>query len=105
MIGPMVNVLVVAVFTIFILVGREDLRDRLIKLVAGGRRLNLMTRALDETTQRINKYLLLQLVVNAIYGLLVGVALHFIGVPTLHYGGWWPPCCASYPISDHPWPP
>ena len=54
--GPLANVAVVAVFTIFILIGREDLRDRFIKL-AGGRRLNTMTRVMDETTQRINRYL------------------------------------------------
>ncbi len=78
--GPLANVAVVAVFTIFILVGREDLRDRFIKL-AGGRRLNTMTRAMDETTQRINRYLLLQLVVNSIYGLVIGLALYFLGIP------------------------
>ncbi len=81
MLGPLADVLVVALFTIFILISREDLRDRLIKLVVGGRRLNLMTRALDETTQRINRYLLLQLCVNALYGVSVGVALSIIGVP------------------------
>ncbi len=81
MLGPIVNVFVVAIFTMFILVGREDLRDRLIKLVVGGRRLNLMTRALDETTQRINKYLFLQLVVNAGYGLVIGIVLSLIGLP------------------------
>lgn len=81
MLGPLADVLVVAVFTIFMLASREDLRDRLIKLVVGGRRLNLMTRAMDETTQRINRYLLLQLCVNSLYGIAVGVALSIIGVP------------------------
>lgn len=81
MLGPLADVLVVAVFTIFILLSREDLRDRLIKLVVGGRRLNLMTRAMDETSSRINRYLLLQLCVNSLYGVTVGVALSIIGVP------------------------
>ncbi len=87
MLGPLVNVIVVAVFTMFILVDREDLRDRLIKLVVGGRRLNTMTRALSEATQRINRYLLLQLVVNASYGLVIAIALSFIGVPNASLWG------------------
>ena len=78
--GPLITVGVIAIFTIFILMGREDLRDRFLRLTASGR-LNLMTQALDEATHRINRYLLLQLTVNAGYGLLIGTALHFIGIP------------------------
>ena len=78
--GPLATAGVVIIFTIFILAGREDLRDRLIRL-AGGGRLYLMTQALDEATQRINRYLFLQLLVNAGYGLAVFTALHFIGIP------------------------
>jgi hypothetical protein len=44
MLGPLFSAAVVAVFTVFILAGREDLRDRFIRLV-GGRRLIAMTRA------------------------------------------------------------
>jgi hypothetical protein len=71
---------VVVLFTIFILADREDLRNRLIRL-AGGGRLDIMTQALDEATQRINRYLFLQLLVNSGYGLLIFTALHFIGIP------------------------
>jgi predicted PurR-regulated permease PerM len=78
--GPMATAGVVLIFTVFILAGREDLRDRLIRL-AGGGRLYLMTQALDEATQRINRYLFLQLIVNTGYGLIVFTALHFIGIP------------------------
>jgi predicted PurR-regulated permease PerM len=80
MFGPLATAGVVAIFTIFILFGREDLRNRLIRL-AGAGQLNLMTKAMDEASHRINKYLLLQFFVNSAYGLLIGVALHFIGVP------------------------
>src|SRR5208337_1228740 len=66
--GPLATSGVVIIFTIFILAGREDLRNRLIRLASGGR-LNLLTQALDEATQRINRYLLLQLAVNSGYGL------------------------------------
>jgi predicted PurR-regulated permease PerM len=79
-IGPLATAGLVTIFTIFILFGRENLRNRLIRLASAGQ-LNLMTQAMDEASQRINRYLLLQFFVNAGYGLLVGVALHFIGVP------------------------
>jgi predicted PurR-regulated permease PerM len=80
LLGPLGNAGVVILFTVFILAGREDLRNRLIRL-AGGGRLNMMTQALDEATQRINRYLFLQLLVNSGYGLIVFTALHFIGIP------------------------
>jgi predicted PurR-regulated permease PerM len=71
---------IVLVFTVFMLLRREDLRNRFIRLVGHGH-LNLMTQALDDASHRISKYLLLQLLVNAAYGLVVGVGLHFIGLP------------------------
>jgi predicted PurR-regulated permease PerM len=80
LLGPLGTAGVVVLFTIFILADREDLRNRLIRL-AGGGRLDIMTQALDEATQRINRYLLLQLLVNSGYGLLIFTALHFIGIP------------------------
>jgi predicted PurR-regulated permease PerM len=86
MLGPLVTAGVIAVFTIFILMGREDLRNRFIRLAAGGR-LNAMTQALDDATRRVNRYLLLQLSVNAIYGLVIGAALHFIGIPNASLWG------------------
>jgi predicted PurR-regulated permease PerM len=80
LLGPLGSAGVIILFTVFILIGREDLRNRLIRL-AGGGRLNIMTQALDEATHRINRYLLLQLAVNSSYGLVVFTALHFIGIP------------------------
>jgi predicted PurR-regulated permease PerM len=80
LLGPLVTAGVIAVFTIFILMGREDLRNRFIRL-AGGGRLSVMTQALDDATHRINRYLLLQLSVNATYGVIIGAGLHVIGVP------------------------
>jgi predicted PurR-regulated permease PerM len=78
--GPLAMVGLVTIFTIFMILGREDLRNRFIRLVGGGR-LNVMTQALDEATHRINRYLFLQLAVNSGYGLVIGIALHFIGIP------------------------
>jgi predicted PurR-regulated permease PerM len=80
LLGPLGSAGVVILFTIFILADREGLRNRLIRLASGGR-LNIMTQALDEATQRINRYLFLQLLVNSGYGLLIFTALHFIGIP------------------------
>jgi predicted PurR-regulated permease PerM len=81
LIGPLATAGVVTIFTLFILFGREDLRNRLIRL-AGAGQLNPMTQAMDEASQRIYKYLLLQFFVNSGYGMLVGLSLHFIGVPS-----------------------
>ncbi|MGA9885603.1 MAG: AI-2E family transporter [Candidatus Acidiferrales bacterium] len=78
--GPLATGGIVMVFAVFILLGREDLRNRLIRLVYGGR-LNVMTQAMNDAVQRINRYLFLQLVVNSAYGVLVGIVLHFIGIP------------------------
>ncbi len=84
--GPLAAAGLVTLFTIFMLLGREDLRNRFIRL-AGGGRLNVMTQALDEATHRINRYLLLQLIVNSAYGLVIGTALYFIGIPNASLWG------------------
>jgi len=71
---------VVLVFTVFILLRLEDLRNRFIRLV-GHRHLTLMTQALDDASQRIGRYLLLQVMVNATYGVVIGIGLYLIGLP------------------------
>jgi len=64
---------------VFILLALEDLRNRLLRLMHRGR-LPSSTRALDEASQRISRYLLMQAIVNGSFGLLVGVGLFVIGV-------------------------
>jgi len=71
---------IVIVFTIFMLVKREDLRNRLLRLVGLGQ-INIMTQALDDAAQRVSRYLLMQFSVNAGFGALFGTGLYFIGVP------------------------
>jgi predicted PurR-regulated permease PerM/GAF domain-containing protein len=78
--GPLATAFVVLVFVIFILLGREDLRDRVLRL-AGHSRLYLTTQALDDAARRVSRYLLMQFAVNAIYGSLVGLGLLLIGIP------------------------
>jgi predicted PurR-regulated permease PerM len=79
-ITPVGSAVIVLVLTIFMLAGREDLRNRLIGLVGHGH-LNLMTQALDDAGSRVSRYLLLQLVINACFGAVIGLGLYFIGIP------------------------
>lgn len=84
LLGPLAGILaraaIVIVFTLFMLAKREDLRNRVIRL-AGKGRLSLMTRALDDASTRISRYLLLQLLVNSSYGVLFGLGLYLLGIP------------------------
>ena len=65
---------------IFMLLQREDLRSRLIRLIGQGR-ISATTRAMDDAGARVSRYLLMQLVVNVTYGIPVAIGLYFIGVP------------------------
>ncbi|BBK36562.1 ABC transporter permease [Allostella sp. ATCC 35155] len=82
--GPVVGAIasagLVVVFLFFVLLEREDLRDRLIRLLGVGQVLR-STQALDEAGRRVSRYLLMQLVVNTAYGVPIGVGLWMIGVP------------------------
>ncbi len=78
--GFLLQVLIVIVFTLFMLLRRENLRNRFISL-AGQQQLSLMTRALDEASNRVSHYLRTQLAANAVYGAFTGIGLHLIGIP------------------------
>lgn len=78
--GPMETAIIVIIFTMFMLVKREDLRNRAIRL-AGRGRLSLVTQAFDDASRRLSRYLLLQCVVNAGYGSLFGLGVYLVGVP------------------------
>jgi len=77
---PLGMALAVIIFTILMLLNREDMRDRLIGLIGAGR-INLTTQAFGEASTRVSRYLLMQLVVNAGFGIPFGIALYFIGIP------------------------
>jgi predicted PurR-regulated permease PerM len=70
----------VLILTVFILIKREDLRNRLLRLV-GVSQLHTTTRALDDAAQRISRYLMLQFLVNGLMGVAIGLGLQLIGVP------------------------
>jgi predicted PurR-regulated permease PerM len=78
--GPLGLAGLVLIFTVFLLVQRFDLRHRLLRLVGLGQ-INIMTQALDDAAQRVSRYLLMQVLVNAGFGALFGFGLYCIGVP------------------------
>ena len=78
--APLGRAGMVLIFTVFMLLKREDLRNRLLRL-AGLGQLNLMTQALDDASGRVSRYLLMQFLVNAGFGALFGLGLYCIGVP------------------------
>lgn len=79
-VGPLGTASLVLLLLIFMLLQREDLRNRLIRLIGQGR-ISATTRAMDDAGSRVSKYLVMQLVVNVTYGIPVAIGLYFIGVP------------------------
>jgi predicted PurR-regulated permease PerM/methylmalonyl-CoA mutase cobalamin-binding subunit len=80
LLGPLGTTGLVVLLVIFMLLKREDLRSRLIRLIGQGN-ISVTTRAMDDANQRVSRYLLMQFVVNVIYGTAVAIGLFFIGVP------------------------
>ena len=72
---PLVTIGIVVIFVIFILLQREDLRDRLIRL-AGSHDLQRTTAAIDDAAKSLSKYFLTQAAVNTAFGIVVGVGLY-----------------------------
>ncbi|WP_395746941.1 AI-2E family transporter [Prosthecobacter sp.] len=71
---------VVILFVVFMLLRLNDINQRVARLVGYGR-LTLTTKAIDESGDRISRYLLMQSTVNAIYGFVLGIGLALIGLP------------------------
>ena len=71
---------IVLIFSVFLLTKHNDLRNRLFRLV-GLDQLNLMTQALDDATQRVSRYLLMQFLVNSAFGAVCAAGLYLIGIP------------------------
>jgi predicted PurR-regulated permease PerM len=79
-ISPLETTGIVLVVAIFILLQREDLRDRLIRLF-GSRDLHRATTAMDEAARRLSRYFLAQLGINLGVGIIISIGLAIIGVP------------------------
>jgi predicted PurR-regulated permease PerM/methanogenic corrinoid protein MtbC1 len=79
-IGPLVTLGLVMVLTLFMLIQREDIRDRALRLIGRGQ-LSVSTKAIDDAAGRVSRYLVWQLVMNIIFGICVTFGLYLIGVP------------------------
>jgi len=79
--GPLAQFGIVLVVAVFILIQKEDLRDRLIRLLGAGD-MYRATAAIDEAGRRLSRYFLTQLGVNCSFGVIIGAGLFLIGVPS-----------------------
>jgi predicted PurR-regulated permease PerM len=78
---PLATTGITFIYVVFILLQREDLRNRVIKL-AGAGDLHKTTAALDDAGRRLSRLLLAQLAVNSAFGVIIGMGLWIIGVPS-----------------------
>ena len=78
---PLATTGIIIIFVIFILLQREDLRNRLIRL-AGSHDLQRTTAALDDAAARLSRLFLIQLLLNGTFGVVIGVGLWLIGIPS-----------------------
>jgi predicted PurR-regulated permease PerM len=81
LIHPLTTTGIVIIFVVFILLQQQDLRNRLIRL-AGSNDLQRTTAAMDDAGQRLSRLFLMQLALNAGFGLMIGAGLWLIGVPS-----------------------
>jgi predicted PurR-regulated permease PerM len=72
---------IVLIFVVFILLQREDLRDRLIRL-AGSSDMQRATTTMNDAAHRLSKFFLRQLLINSAYGAFMTLALWSIGIPS-----------------------
>lgn len=78
LLGPLATAGLVSVFALFMLIHREDLRDRIIAVVSHGDYVTT-TEALDEAAHRISRYLIAQTIINTSYGFVLTIGLAAIG--------------------------
>ncbi len=71
----------IAIFTIFMLLDRENLRNRLLRLM-GQQKLQATTKAMDDAGYRVSRYVLMQFAVNAGFGAIIFTGLSLLGVPS-----------------------
>ena len=79
--SPLETTILVLIVAIFVLMQKEDLRDRFIRLF-GSNDLHRTTRAMDDAGKRLSKYFLSQLAVNTCFGIVIGLGLWAIGIPS-----------------------
>lgn len=79
--SPLETIGIVVVFVVFVLLQREDLRNRFIRLV-GSDDLQRTTLAMNDAAGRLSRFFLVQTLVNASFGAVVAAGLYLIGVPS-----------------------
>ena len=79
-VSPLETTGIVLVVAIFILLERELLRDRMIRLFGSGD-LHRTSTAISEAATRLSRYFLMQLAINASVGVFVAIGLAIIGMP------------------------
>jgi predicted PurR-regulated permease PerM len=67
------------ILAVFMLLKREDLRNRVIWLLGDGK-VTTTTKAVDDASQRISRYLMSQLLVNTSFGVVIALGLFALGV-------------------------
>ncbi|WP_158639037.1 AI-2E family transporter [Elioraea rosea] len=77
---PIASLALALLLVTFLLVQREDVRDRVLRL-AGTHDLHRTTRAMADATERVGRYLLMQTALNALFGTAMGIGLWAIGIP------------------------
>ena len=80
LISPVATAGLVIVVVVFMLLERDELRDRFIRLV-GANDINRTTQVIEDAGTKVGTYLLIQLTVNIIYAVPIGIGLWIIGVP------------------------
>ncbi len=78
---PLSTTAIVLIVSVFILLQREDLRDRMIRLF-GSSDLHRTTLAMNDASRRLSRYLVTQLAVNTAFGVIIATGLAFIGIPS-----------------------
>jgi predicted PurR-regulated permease PerM len=86
LLAPIGTAIIVIAFAFVMLLKREDLRSRILRLI-GQNQLNLATAAFDDAAERVSRYLRLQFLVNTAFGALVTTGLYFIGIPNFFLWG------------------
>src|ERR1700761_7857315 len=80
-VDPLSTTAIVLIVAVFVLLQREDLRDRLIRLF-GSSDLHRTTAAMNDAARRLSRYFLTQLGINTAFGIITGIGLALIGMPS-----------------------
>ena len=78
---PLATTGIIIIFLVFILLQQQDLRNRLIR-IAGSHDLQRTTLAMDDAGKRLSRLFMMQMALNAAFGLIIGIGLWAIGVPS-----------------------